>query len=567
MAISLIRSAESHTGSTGSVSENSFTFAVGQAGDAPKGILIFVFQGVAYAEKTSSVTYGGTTVPAFGTDLASWDTTTEPGRVRAFFLGSSVPQGAPSGGVVVNRTNDTTTMYAVAYLLGGSTDLEEKARYTAGSTGNAAAAQQSIAAGSMTTQIFAALYSGGPTLATGSNMTAPSTSTSLAYSSYSFQAGHETTPTTGTRTRGLTLATDDLGYIIIALGEVPPRTADGVLKVQLPLMTGTATNAPPSRSATIAFRHQPPLFTATATNVPPARAADTAFRIQAPLVSGQATNVTAPPRAGDAIQRVQLPLFTATATNVPPPPRSATTAFRVQTLLMTATATNVAPPARTATATYRIQSLLLPGTAENVAPPARSATTIFRIQAPVLLGSATNVPPPARTANVTYRIQTPLIVGIATNEAPPARTATGILRAQGAIVSGSATNTPIGVVSATGTLRIARLKLVATATNETPPARSATVTQSIQPLGMSGTVTNTAPPSRSASGGVAIKSLTLGVVAHSAAFDREATVVLRVQGLVLRSAAMPWYRADKTAWDTSSRSGWQEAEDLLKWDE
>ena len=243
MAVSLIRSAESHSGTTGSVSEVSFTFAVGQAGDAPKGILVFVFQGVLDTDQITSVTYGGTSVPALS-GANAYDTSTEKGRCKTFFLGVNVPSGAPSGGVVVNRTNSTTTMYAVAYLLGGAANLRSFGTpYVLNN--NAVMAQQSFAAGATTTQIFAAAYSGGVTVPTGTNMTI-GTGTYLLYAAYAFFSGYETTPTTGTRTRGFICATDDLGYVILAVGEVVGYAATG----QADAVSGLSGAATVKRAAT-----------------------------------------------------------------------------------------------------------------------------------------------------------------------------------------------------------------------------------------------------------------------------------------------------------------------------
>ena len=45
MAVGVIRAALSHASASASVSQSSFTFTLGQAGDAPKGVLVLVFQG------------------------------------------------------------------------------------------------------------------------------------------------------------------------------------------------------------------------------------------------------------------------------------------------------------------------------------------------------------------------------------------------------------------------------------------------------------------------------------------------------------------------------------------
>ena len=62
MAVGFLRAAASHTaGGSFSVSQASFTWALGQAGDAPEGILVLVGQGVANADSVTSVTYGRAT--------------------------------------------------------------------------------------------------------------------------------------------------------------------------------------------------------------------------------------------------------------------------------------------------------------------------------------------------------------------------------------------------------------------------------------------------------------------------------------------------------------------------
>lgn len=100
---------ESHTGTTGSTSQASFSWTHTPVG-TPKGVLVFTFVN-ANADNATSVTYGGTTVPAV-TNGRSVDTAGEPGDCKAWFLGSGIGTGAKT--VVVNRTNNTNVMYAVA---------------------------------------------------------------------------------------------------------------------------------------------------------------------------------------------------------------------------------------------------------------------------------------------------------------------------------------------------------------------------------------------------------------------------------------------------------------------
>ncbi len=115
MAVAYDASSESHTGTTGSQSEASFSWTHTPVG-SPTGALIFVMQDTSSTDKVSSVTYGGTTVPAVTGGRAA-DTVGEPRSCKAFFL-SNPPSGAKT--VLVTRTNDTTVMYAVAITVTSS---------------------------------------------------------------------------------------------------------------------------------------------------------------------------------------------------------------------------------------------------------------------------------------------------------------------------------------------------------------------------------------------------------------------------------------------------------------
>ncbi len=118
MAVAYDASSESHPGTSGSTSEASFTWNHNPTG-TPKGVLIFVMQDNASTDKVTSVTYGGTTVPAVSGGFAA-DTLGEIRACKAFFLGAAVPTGTKA--VVVNRTNDTTLMYAVAATVTAAAD-------------------------------------------------------------------------------------------------------------------------------------------------------------------------------------------------------------------------------------------------------------------------------------------------------------------------------------------------------------------------------------------------------------------------------------------------------------
>lgn len=112
-------SSESHTGTTSSTNEASFSWTHTPAG-TPKGATVYVVGAGDATDIISSVTYGGTAVPAVTGGLAQ-DTVGEPGFCKVFHLGSSVPTGAQS--VVVNRTNNATEVWAccVTVTAGGDT--------------------------------------------------------------------------------------------------------------------------------------------------------------------------------------------------------------------------------------------------------------------------------------------------------------------------------------------------------------------------------------------------------------------------------------------------------------
>jgi len=90
MAVAFDAVSESHTGTTASASEASFSWTHSPVG-TPRGVVVFVFIIAADADYVTSVTYGGTAMtenPTFAFDSAD-----EPGRTYAFSLGSSVPTG------------------------------------------------------------------------------------------------------------------------------------------------------------------------------------------------------------------------------------------------------------------------------------------------------------------------------------------------------------------------------------------------------------------------------------------------------------------------------------------
>src|SRR5690348_5790420 len=110
MAVAFDASSESHTGTTGSTNQASFSWTHTPVG-TPKGVLIFLINLDSATGVNPSITYGGVAVPAV-TGGVDADTAGEAGRCAAFFLGSGIPTGAQT--VVVNRDNNAQQVYAVA---------------------------------------------------------------------------------------------------------------------------------------------------------------------------------------------------------------------------------------------------------------------------------------------------------------------------------------------------------------------------------------------------------------------------------------------------------------------
>ncbi len=119
MAVAHDASSESHTGTTGSASEASFTWNHDPVG-TPRGVLIFTFDTDSATHAPQSVTYDGVTVPAVTGGLAA-DTANEPGSTKAWFLGASVPTTDPAA-VVVTRTNNANVCYAICITVTASGD-------------------------------------------------------------------------------------------------------------------------------------------------------------------------------------------------------------------------------------------------------------------------------------------------------------------------------------------------------------------------------------------------------------------------------------------------------------
>lgn len=257
-AVAFDASSESHTGTTGSTSAASFSWTHTPVGSA-KGVLVFVWTN-ANADYISTVTYGGVDVPAVSGGEAS-DTAGEPGRCTAFYLGSGLPQGAQT--VVVNRTNNATTMYAVAATVTCIGDTEV---YTPGIvlvTGDSTVAQQNVDDGSpgANSVRFAAGHFGHTTPPTAG--AASTAMQSIDIGATCFVAVRETTAGQGSRAVGLSSGTsDDRAIVHLAVrgkatkvwlqGEQPAAT--GSLSAELnALVTVSLSGLQPAATGALAL--------------------------------------------------------------------------------------------------------------------------------------------------------------------------------------------------------------------------------------------------------------------------------------------------------------------------
>lgn len=222
MAVAHVVSSASHTSGSFSVSQASFSWTHTTSTD-PQGVLVFVFQGVSATDAASSVTYGGVNVPSVSGGRAT-DTTTEPGSVEAFYLGSGVPT-TNNPTIQVNRTNNTTTMWAVCVTVTAGADTETAGVVLLQNDGTIP--QQSVNDGSVsgTNSVrYAGAYYGGAS-------PAPAGAASTLLHSddagaYGWSAVRETTAGQGARSVGFNATTsDDRAAVHLAIREVlPPVT-------------------------------------------------------------------------------------------------------------------------------------------------------------------------------------------------------------------------------------------------------------------------------------------------------------------------------------------------------
>ena len=217
MAVAFDIQSESHTGTTGSASEASFTWSHNPTG-VPRGVLVFTFVN-ANADNATGVTYDSVALTALAGARAV-NTGTEPGDVKAWFLGASVPTTDPAN-VVVTRTNNANVMYAVAITLTGAANLEMKGTPVLVTT-IGTLAETNVDSGADTAIRFAGLNSGLAAVPTiGGNSSAHNPTGSIDFGSRIISTCRETTPGSGSRPVGWSDAgSDDRAVVYLAIGEV-----------------------------------------------------------------------------------------------------------------------------------------------------------------------------------------------------------------------------------------------------------------------------------------------------------------------------------------------------------
>lgn len=226
MAVSHDTSAESHTGTSGSTSEASFTWNITLNATA-KGAWVGVWT-LADADYITSVTLGGVAMTQVS---EAADTLNEPLRATLFFLADPA---TGTQAVVVNRTNNATVMYGIAHSVIAASTVEVYSSGIVRLQESQTLAEQNVDDGSPGTNSlrFAFVASGlGSAPAAGANSTVGQ---GIVASSASCRSYYETVAGQGSRPVGASSGVaDDVAAIHFAIREVP---ASGVSV--LPMLGG-----------------------------------------------------------------------------------------------------------------------------------------------------------------------------------------------------------------------------------------------------------------------------------------------------------------------------------------
>lgn len=224
MAVAWDSQSESHTGTTGSVSEGSFSWTHTPSG-TPKGILVFTFTNFS-ADIISAVDYGGVAMTAVSGGYAV-DTATEPGDCKAWFLGSSIPTGAQT--ITVTRTNNASTAYAACHAVTASGDTEIYLPGIVLLQNNGTFAEQNVDDGSPGTNSlrFAGAHSGNSSQGIAGANSTLDVASCIDYGVSVNVTVRETTAGQGSRPVGFSYGTsDDRAAVHLAVREIPSGTTN-----------------------------------------------------------------------------------------------------------------------------------------------------------------------------------------------------------------------------------------------------------------------------------------------------------------------------------------------------
>lgn len=213
MAVAHSATSESHTGTTGSTNQASFSWTHTQTG-TPQGVVVFVHVMNSATDTVTSVTYGGTALTRVSGGAAV-DSANEPGRTDLFFLGNGLASGNQT--IVVNRTNNANIMYASAATVTAANETEVTGIILL--QGDGTMAEQSVDDGSIGTNSvrYAAAFSGLNAVPTvGANSTSLQ---SIDIGNQTAALVRETTAGQGARLVGFTTASDDRAAVHVAVRE------------------------------------------------------------------------------------------------------------------------------------------------------------------------------------------------------------------------------------------------------------------------------------------------------------------------------------------------------------
>jgi len=223
MAVAHDAISESHTGTTGSASEASFGWTHTLAAGA-KGLVVAVANFSANADTSSAVDVGGTPLAAVtGGGIGCGGS--EPGYIKAWFLGSGLPTGAQT--ITVTRTNNTDIMWAAGWSVTALTNTEYTGVATLSSgAGTTSQTEVNVDDGSPGTNSlrYAAMYSGLVSVPSpGANS---SGANSIDVGGNCAVCVRETVAGQGARPVGWSAAADELARVVLAIREVAGGAAD-----------------------------------------------------------------------------------------------------------------------------------------------------------------------------------------------------------------------------------------------------------------------------------------------------------------------------------------------------